>query len=153
MRSRLAEYIRRMFGVGGSEIVIIGLIFLLIFGPSKLPQMARDVGKFVGEARRSINEFKDELTMESDPDEKPARRRESRNGSKKSTKSAKPSQSFENEEDENLSDLPGDPEAAEGAEEAAAESSESEKPSPRAASRKASQTSKDGVGEPELRDL
>ena len=55
-------YISRMFGVGGQEIVIIGLLFLVIFGPSKLPQMARDVGRFVSEARRSIDEFKDELT-------------------------------------------------------------------------------------------
>lgn len=78
-----------MFGLGGSEIVIIGLLFLLIFGPSKLPQMARDIGRFVGEARRSIDEFKDELTVEPDPDEKPARRRESRNGSKKSKTSLK----------------------------------------------------------------
>ncbi|CAN5563122.1 hypothetical protein BH20ACT10_BH20ACT10_02440 [soil metagenome] len=154
MRSRLAEYIRRMLGVGGSEIIIIGLLFLLIFGPSKLPQMARDIGKFVGQARRSIDEFKDELTMEPDPDEKPARRRESRNGSKKSTKSAKPSQSFENEKDESseLSNEPGDPEAAEGAEEA-----ESEESSPRAASptnsQKASQTSKAKEEESGLRDL
>jgi TatA/E family protein of Tat protein translocase len=82
VRSNLAEYIKLMLGVGGSEIIIIGLLFLLIFGPSKLPQMARDIGKFVGEARRSIDEFKSELTVEPDPDEKPARRSESRNGSK-----------------------------------------------------------------------
>ena len=58
-----------MFGIGGQEIVIIGLLFLVIFGPSKLPQMARDLGRFVGEARRSIDEFKDELTAASDDDE------------------------------------------------------------------------------------
>ncbi|HET6886235.1 MAG TPA: twin-arginine translocase TatA/TatE family subunit [Rubrobacteraceae bacterium] len=58
-----------MFGIGGQEIVIIGLLFLVIFGPSKLPQMARDLGRFVGEARRSIDEFKDELTAASDEDE------------------------------------------------------------------------------------
>jgi sec-independent protein translocase protein TatB len=59
-----------MFGIGGQEIVIIGLLFLVIFGPSKLPQMARDLGRFVGEARRSIDEFKDELTTASDEDDK-----------------------------------------------------------------------------------
>ncbi len=58
-----------MFGIGGQEIVIIGLLFLVIFGPSKLPQMARDLGRFVGEARRSVDEFKDELTAASDEDE------------------------------------------------------------------------------------
>jgi len=59
-----------MFGIGGQEIIIIGLLFLVIFGPSKLPQMARDLGRFVGEARRSIDEFKDELTAASDEDDK-----------------------------------------------------------------------------------
>jgi Tat protein translocase TatB subunit len=50
------------FGIGFQELVIIAVLFLVIFGPSKLPQMARDVGRFVSEARRSIDEFKDELT-------------------------------------------------------------------------------------------
>lgn len=58
-----------MLGIGGSEIVIIALLVLIIFGPNKLPQMARDLGRFVGEARRSIDEFKDELTASSDEDE------------------------------------------------------------------------------------
>ena len=64
-----------MFGIGGQEIVIIGLLFLVIFGPSKLPQMARDLGRFVGEARRSIDEFKDELTAASDEDEEERKKR------------------------------------------------------------------------------
>ena len=64
-----------MFGIGGQEIVIIGLLFLVIFGPSKLPQMARDLGRFVGEARRSIDEFKDELTAASDEDEEKKRKK------------------------------------------------------------------------------
>jgi Tat protein translocase TatB subunit len=64
-----------MFGIGGQEIIIIGLLFLVIFGPSKLPQMARDLGRFVGEARRSIDEFKDELTAASDEDEKEKRKK------------------------------------------------------------------------------
>ncbi len=53
-----------MFGIGGQEIVIIALLFLVIFGPSKLPQMARDIGRFVTEARRSVDEFKGELMIE-----------------------------------------------------------------------------------------
>jgi sec-independent protein translocase protein TatB len=58
-----------MLGIGGSEIVIIALLVLIIFGPSKLPQMARDIGRFVGEARRSIDEFRDELTAAPDEDD------------------------------------------------------------------------------------
>jgi sec-independent protein translocase protein TatB len=64
-----------MLGIGGSEIVIIALLVLVIFGPSKLPQMARDIGRFVGEARRSIDEFKDELTASSDEDEEDRRKK------------------------------------------------------------------------------
>src|SRR5829696_3120791 len=53
-----------MFGIGGEELVIIGLIVLIIFGPSKLSSMARDAGRFVKEARRSADEFKTELMSE-----------------------------------------------------------------------------------------
>lgn len=71
-----------MFGIGAPEMVIIALIFLLIFGPSKMPEMARDIGKFVGQARGAIDEFKDELTAETEveesKDERPARKREER---------------------------------------------------------------------------
>ena len=58
-----------MFGIGGQEIVIIGLLVLVIFGPNALPRMARDIGRFVTEARRSIDEFKDELTAGAYEDE------------------------------------------------------------------------------------
>ena len=58
-----------MFGIGGQEIIIIGLLFLVIFGPSKLPQMARDLGKFVNEARRSMDEFKGELLSDEDDED------------------------------------------------------------------------------------
>jgi Tat protein translocase TatB subunit len=58
-----------MFGIGGQEIVIIGLLILLIFGPNALPKMARDFGRFVSEARRSIDEFKEELTAGPEEDE------------------------------------------------------------------------------------
>ena len=58
-----------MLGVGGSEIVVIGLIFLIIFGPSSLPKMARDVGRFVTEARRAVDDFKEEITSAADDDD------------------------------------------------------------------------------------
>ena len=64
------------FGVGFQEIVIIGLIFLVLFGPSKLPELARDIGRFVNEARRSIDEFKAELTAEDDEEDRKAKKGE-----------------------------------------------------------------------------
>ncbi len=62
-------YNRPMFGIGAQEIIIIGLLVLVIFGPNALPRMARDLGRFVTEARRSIDEFKEELTAAPDEEE------------------------------------------------------------------------------------
>ena len=55
-----------MFGIGPQELIIIGLLFLLIFGPSKLSSTARDIGRFTNEARRTADEFKAELTSVSE---------------------------------------------------------------------------------------
>ena len=60
-----------MFGVGLQEMVFIGLLFLIIFGPSKLPQMARELGQFVNEARRAVDEFKEDLILEEEDGRKP----------------------------------------------------------------------------------
>jgi TatA/E family protein of Tat protein translocase len=65
------------FGIGGQEIVVIGLLLLVLFGPSKLSSMARDLGRFVSEARRSVDDFKSELVSGDDEDEnrRPERKR------------------------------------------------------------------------------
>jgi Tat protein translocase TatB subunit len=77
VRRPFESYIKRMgFGIGFQEMVIIGLLFLVLFGPNKLPQMARDLGRFVNEARRSIDEFKEELTAEYDEDDKENERKD-----------------------------------------------------------------------------
>jgi sec-independent protein translocase protein TatB len=60
-----------VFGIGMQEMVIVGLLFLVIFGPKKLPAMARDVGRFVNEARRSVEEFKGDLVSEEEEGKEP----------------------------------------------------------------------------------
>jgi TatA/E family protein of Tat protein translocase len=60
-----------MFGVGFQEMLLVGLLLLVLFGPSKLPQMARDFGRFLNEARRSVDEFKEELMSEEPDGRKP----------------------------------------------------------------------------------
>jgi Tat protein translocase TatB subunit len=67
-----------MFGIGGQEIVIIGLLVLVIFGPNALPRMARDLGRFMSEARRSIDEFKEELTAGEDDEDDEENKRKGR---------------------------------------------------------------------------
>ncbi|TDB38711.1 MAG: twin-arginine translocase TatA/TatE family subunit [Actinobacteria bacterium] len=41
-----------MFGIGGSELIIIAFVVLLLFGPDKLPEMARTIGRFMREFKR-----------------------------------------------------------------------------------------------------
>ena len=44
---------------------------MVVFGPSKLPGMARDFGRFVNEARRSVEEFTENLASEEKDGRKP----------------------------------------------------------------------------------
>ena len=64
-----------MFGVGAPEMVVIGLLLLVVFGPKKLPSMARDIGKFVSEARRSVEGFKKDLVSEGEVGAEPRKGR------------------------------------------------------------------------------
>lgn len=57
------------FGIGFPELLVVAVLFLILFGPSKLPSMARDLGRFVAEARRSVDEFKAELVAGEDADD------------------------------------------------------------------------------------
>jgi Sec-independent protein translocase protein TatA len=50
-----------MFGIGAQEMVLIGVLFLIIFGPGKFVETARELGKFTRKARGSIDEFKSEF--------------------------------------------------------------------------------------------
>ncbi len=59
------------------EMVIVGLLFLVIFGPNKLPDMARDFGRFVNEARRSVEDFKEDLVSEGEGGQEPRKDRDS----------------------------------------------------------------------------
>ena len=53
-----------MFGVGPQELLIIGLLVIVVFGPLKAAGVARDLGRFVKGANRTVDEFKDELLTE-----------------------------------------------------------------------------------------
>jgi sec-independent protein translocase protein TatB len=50
-----------VFNIGGWEFAVILVVALLVLGPDKLPQAARQVGHFVGEFRRVASGFQNEL--------------------------------------------------------------------------------------------
>ncbi len=44
--------------IGTSELLLIAVVALMVFGPRKLPELARTIAKTMGEFRRSTDEFK-----------------------------------------------------------------------------------------------
>ncbi len=56
-----------MFGLGGSEMLVILIIVLLIFGPSQLPNLARGLGQAMREFRKAQREIKDEMERDDTP--------------------------------------------------------------------------------------
>ena len=62
-----------MFGMGMQELIVIFVIALLIFGPKKLPEIGRSLGRSLGEFRRASEELKEGLMTElSVEEEKPS---------------------------------------------------------------------------------
>ena len=61
-----ANYIAFLGTLGTQELIIIFVILLLLFGSKKLPQLARGVGKSMGEFKKAKDEFEHEITRAED---------------------------------------------------------------------------------------
>lgn len=48
--------------LGAQEVVLISLVLLLLFGAKKLPELARGIGKSMGEFKKARDEFEQEIT-------------------------------------------------------------------------------------------
>ncbi len=65
-----------MFNVGGPEVLVILFLALIVLGPQRLPDAARQIGKFMGELRRMSSGFQQELkTAFDEPTEAAARQK------------------------------------------------------------------------------
>jgi sec-independent protein translocase protein TatA len=51
-----------MGNLGAGEIIFIAIFALLVFGPRRLPEIGRSVGKALAELRKATNELKDGFT-------------------------------------------------------------------------------------------
>ena len=66
-----------MFGtLGGPEIILILVLALIVFGPRKLPEVGKSVGRMLAEFRKASNEFRrtveDEVEAEKLRETRPA---------------------------------------------------------------------------------
>lgn len=52
--------------LGTTEMIIIGVLVLVLFGAKKLPTFARSLGKSMGEFKKAREEFEGELTRAQD---------------------------------------------------------------------------------------
>jgi sec-independent protein translocase protein TatA len=53
-----------MWNIGMPELIIILVIALIIFGPRKLPELGRSLGKSIGEFKKASNELRHTLDEE-----------------------------------------------------------------------------------------
>jgi sec-independent protein translocase protein TatB len=56
-----------MFGIGTTELLIILGLALILIGPKKLPQLAKSLGKTMGELRKATDDIKETISEEIDP--------------------------------------------------------------------------------------
>ena len=59
--------------IGMGELLVIFVIALIVFGPRKLPELGRTLGKSLGEFKRASNDLRNTLEEEINVDEKTGR--------------------------------------------------------------------------------
>lgn len=56
-----------MFGIGVPELIVILIIGLVLFGPGKLPEVGRAVGKSINELKKATAGISDTTTVQQTP--------------------------------------------------------------------------------------
>ena len=85
-----------MFGIGGTELLVILVVALIVLGPKSVPQIARTLGRAMGEFRKVSTEFQRTLNTEIELEEHEKRKQEAEKElfgtEQKTTAAAKPAE-------------------------------------------------------------
>ena len=73
-----ASYLGLIGPIGGPEMIMIFVVILLLFGAKKLPELARGVGKSMGEFKKAREEFEREITRSEEEVRRDERAKETR---------------------------------------------------------------------------
>jgi Tat protein translocase TatB subunit len=87
-----------MFDIGFQELIIIFIVALLVFGPKKLPELAKTMGKWVAEIRKGVYIAKSQIEQELNVDYKLPDEDIIKNLPKEGDNEAKSSESHKTEE-------------------------------------------------------
>ena len=79
-----------MFGIGFQEVGIILVVALLVFGPKRLPELARTLGKGLAEFRRASSDLRESIQIDLDADQDREQREQERQRDEESTDSPRP---------------------------------------------------------------
>lgn len=55
-----------MFGIGMPEMILILAVALIVIGPKKLPDLAKSLGKAMGEFKKATSDLKDSMQIDSE---------------------------------------------------------------------------------------
>jgi len=53
-----------VFDIGLQELIVVFLVALLVFGPKRLPELAKKLGRGLGELKRAFQDVKDHVETE-----------------------------------------------------------------------------------------
>ena len=66
----MANQLLFLQNLGTTEIIIIALVILLLFGGKKIPELMRGLGKGVSQFKKGMNDIEQEINAEADKAEK-----------------------------------------------------------------------------------
>jgi sec-independent protein translocase protein TatB len=99
-----------MFGIGMPEMILILAVALIVIGPKKLPDLAKSLGKAMGEFKKATSDLKDSMQIDTELKEVKSAFNDINRDEKKETRTV-PSENEKPGEARDLQDADETPEA------------------------------------------